>query len=83
VLKVQGGEQKPKRIRLVPPYLEVSGHRIPVDILLLAIGFVLFFFNQQIAAYTSTDAFFLKEIGEVVLAVGAVVLIFGRIEFKK
>jgi len=82
---VQGGDKQPKRIGLAPPYLTLWGHRVPIDIPLLIIGFILTFFTKQTATYLQlqVDLNALKAFGQILLLVGAIFLIFGRIELKR
>jgi hypothetical protein len=82
VLKVQRGDNSIEQ-KLAPPYLTVGEHRIPLDILAFVIGLVLIFLSQPIAGYAQAKPTDVTTVGEVLLALGALFFIFGRIEFKK
>jgi hypothetical protein len=82
---VKRGDNQSRKVNLAPPYLNVLGHNIPLDIPLLVIGFILTFYTQQTATFLHlqmnlTD---LKTIGQGLLLVGAVFFIFGRIELRR
>jgi hypothetical protein len=80
---VQGGDKKAKRRVLAPRYVNIGGHEVPIDIPLLVAGFILTFLNAQIANNLPIDPNSLKVIGELLILVGAIFFIFGRIELKK
>ncbi len=77
------GDRLDKRDTLPPPYLRAGKHRIPLDILAFVLGLILVFFNQQIAVYLPAKSSDLLSAGELLLLVGSVFFIFGRIELKK
>ncbi len=81
VLKVQRGDNRVER-NLAPPYLTIGNHRIPVDILAFALGLILIAFNQPIAQYVQAKASDLTTFGEILLGLGALFFIFGRIELR-
>jgi len=79
VLKVQKGGER-KRLILAPPYIEIAGYRIPLDILAFVCGLLLIFFNQPIALLTQIAAGNLRTVGQALLALGAIMFILGRIK---
>ena len=77
---MNGGDNSDKREIMAPPYLRIGKHRIPLDVLSFILGLFLILLNEQIASYTQFKPTDITTIGEVLLALGAVFFIFGRIE---
>jgi len=67
---------------MAPFTVRIGKRQYPVDIPLLVVGLILIFFTQQIATYFQAKASELTSVGEVLILIGAVFFIFGRINLK-
>jgi hypothetical protein len=80
---VKRGDNRDKRNTLVPPYLKIGEHNLPLDVASFLVGLVLIFFSHQIASYFQASISDVTRVGEILLTAAAFLFIFGRIELKK
>jgi hypothetical protein len=62
--------------------LVIRKHRNPLDFVLLIVGLILVFFNHPIAPYLQTTPEIVTLLGEIFLAFGLIIFIYGRVRLS-